>query len=264
MVTHLGFEPATGNRERSDDIRPCPRCADSGITTEIKTPAEASRALRDPGIGWLRELRQMRGRVIYIERGRDASFLSPDGDYLDADPFDSDAYHILLRAGERLVGCARVSLLRDDKPGYIATLLGREQLAEVLNTIGATWAQSCEASRWVVAPQFRNLGLGPRVVATAWALARSLELRTAFVLAGTQHGQDQMLCRMGAQPVPGIPTLPAGRIGEEVRLLKFENSAPALITRKKIDIRRMLTALQMPLSVNDGVASNSVRSTMPC
>jgi hypothetical protein len=263
MVSNLASTSVASNHGPIKEILMYPTCPDTGITAEIKTPTEASRALSDPDICWLKELQKMRGRVFYTERGQDGSFLSPNGEYIDADPFDSDAYHILLRAAEGPVACARVSLLQNSKPGLIATLLGREQLAQVLNCCGTTWAESCEASRWVVAPEFRNSGLGPRVVAASWALARYLELRTAFVLAGTRFGQDKMLCRMGAQPVPGIPLLPAGRIADEVRLLKFDISAPSQVTRKKIDRTQTSTPLQMPLPVNDRVASSHMSSSWP-
>ena len=239
-------------------------CSQAGITTQIKTPGEAAQALRDPDICWLKEVRKMRGRVIYLERGRDSSFLSQEGDFIDADPFDGDCYHVLLRAAESLVACARVSLVGADKSGMMTTFLGKEAFEQVLNRIGTTWTETCEASRWMVSPEYRNLGLGPRVVAAAWALAKSLGLRTAFVLAGTRHGQDRQLCRMGAQPVPGFPVFPAGHIADDIRLLKFDIAIPAEVTRKKIERARMPIPLQIPLSACEEIASDKMRSKWPC
>ena len=46
------------------------------ITTEIKTPVEALKALCESGRNWLSELREMRGRVLYNEGGRNPIFVS--------------------------------------------------------------------------------------------------------------------------------------------------------------------------------------------
>jgi hypothetical protein len=201
------------------------------ITTEIKTPTDARQA--DTDGHWLREVREMRGRVMYNERGRNTAFLSADGTYIDADPFDFPAHHVLLRSSQRIVACARVSRLDRRTPGYVSTMLGQEKFDEVLLDLGITLERSCEASRWFVATEFRNLGLGPHVIAASWALACSLNSQTAFALAGTRFGQDRLLCRMGAQPVSGLATIPAGAIDDDVRLLYFNLTAPTRVTERR-------------------------------
>ena len=118
------------------------------ITTEIKTPADAREAQADTGGHWLREVHEMRGRVMYNERGRNAAFLSADGTYVDADPFDVQAHHVLLRSSQRIVACARVSRLDRRTPGYVSTMLGQEKFDEVLRDLEIPFEQSCEASRW--------------------------------------------------------------------------------------------------------------------
>ena len=204
------------------------------ITTEIRTPAEVVEAHANPDVHWLWELREMRGRVIYGERGGNPIFLSANGTPYDADPFDLQAHHVLLLAAQRIVACARVSPFDCMKPGYVSSLLGQSRLEAVLRDLGTTPESSCEATRWCVAPDCRNLGLGPRVVAAAWALARSLGMHTAFVFAGIRYGQDRMLCRMGALPVKGVATLPGGAIDDDLRLLYFNVANPPTMIRKKM------------------------------
>lgn len=203
------------------------------ITTEIKTPADALETQAHKVGHWLREVREMRGRVMFNERGRNTAFLSGDGTYIDADPFDFHSHHVLLRSSQRIVACARVSRLDRQTPGYVSTMLGQEKFDQVLRNLGIPFEQSCEASRWFVATEFRNLGLGPRVVAASWALACSLNIQTAFVLAGTRFGQDRLLCRMGAQPVSGVATIPAGAIDDDVRLLYFNLTSPTRVTERR-------------------------------
>jgi len=209
------------------------------VVTEIRTPAEALQAEADPSIHWLRELREMRGRVFYYEGCRNPAFLSANGIFSDPDPFDLRTHHVLIRIPQRIVACARVSPLDWSKPGFISTILGKGKFDGILSDLGTPPELSCEGSRWAVVPDFRNQGLGPRVIATSWALARSLGMHTCFVLACTRHGQDQLLCRMGAQPVNGVATLPAaGVINGEHRLLRF-NIDPPKVIRKKFE-RAML------------------------
>jgi predicted GNAT family N-acyltransferase len=207
------------------------------ITTEIKTPAEAQKALCDPGKNWLSELREMRGRVLYEEGGWNPMFVSESGTCTDLDSLDEGAHHVLVRAGDDIVACARVSVLNRERAGYVSSLLGSRRFEEILFQSGAAWGTTCEASRWIVDSKFRHMGLGPRVVAAAWTLARCLEMRAGFVLACTRYGQDRLLCRMGAKPVDGVPLIPAGVIHDELRLLHFNLCVPAHVTLKRMSAR---------------------------
>lgn len=120
------------------------------------------------------------------------------------------------------------------RQGFIASWIGETRLAEVLSKVGASWSKCCEASRWFVAPEFRSLGLGPRVVAATWLFAIHLNMGAALVLAATRHGQDQLLSRMGATPVEGVPLIPAVAIAEEMLLLWFDlrYPPPKILTRQ--------------------------------
>src|SRR5215470_16535744 len=213
------------------------------ITTEIRMPSEALETQLNPDIQWLRELREMRGRVLYEEGGRNPVFLSSDGTFSDTDPFDLQTYHVLLRISQRIVACARVAPLDCSKAGYISTLLGQKKFDRILHDLGIPLELNGEASRWIVATDFRNLGLGPRVVATSLALAHSLGLHGGFVLAATRRGQDQLLCRMGAQPVNGVALPGVCGVDGEHRLLYF-NIDPPKILRKQF--ARAIPMLGLP------------------
>ena len=60
------------------------------IHWELHTPA----GLTAPG--WLEEISELRGRVLY-ESGRRPGFRRTDGRFADPDPRDMHAYHILAR-----------------------------------------------------------------------------------------------------------------------------------------------------------------------
>jgi hypothetical protein len=201
------------------------------ITMEVRTPAEAREAEANPNIRWLRELREMRGKVIHDEKPYNLVFRSATGIFSDADPFDLQAHHVLVRISQRIVACARISPLDCSKPGFISTLLGQTRFHRILHDLGTPPELSCEGSRWVVAKDFRSLGLGPRAVAASWALVHSFGRHICFVLAGTRSGQDKLLCRLGAQPVHDVPTLPACDVNDEVRLMYFNGDPPKVIRK---------------------------------
>jgi hypothetical protein len=84
-------------------------------------------------------------------------FVSESGTCTDLDSLDAGAYHVLLRAGDDVVACARVSVLNPERPGYVSTLLGSGRFEEILFQSGADWRTTCEASRWIVDSNFRRM-----------------------------------------------------------------------------------------------------------
>jgi N-acyl-L-homoserine lactone synthetase len=173
---------------------------------------------------WLAEIREMRGRVTY-EQGRRPSFRMIDGSFDDPDPIDHQAYHIIARAEGRIVGCARIVLTENSGPSAIVSTVGEHRFDRILRDIGTNPEQTCEASRWIVVPEYRGR-LGSRIVAASWAVARWLSIEIAFVLAGTRQKQDRALIRMGARPVSGLPLFPSEVFDDDLRLLYFDVSHP--------------------------------------
>jgi Acetyltransferase (GNAT) domain len=182
---------------------------------------------------WLAELREMRGRVFY-DQGRRPSFVKTNGDFEDADEADLDAYHVIARSQGQSVGCARVAPLANIRCGLVSSAIGEERVITLLRELGTTRERACEASRWVVVPEFRG-ELGPRIVAASWAVARWLDMDVAFVMAGTRQKQDMALARMGARPVNAVPLLRSEVFDDELRLLYFDVLRPSEVVRLQID-----------------------------
>jgi hypothetical protein len=181
---------------------------------------------------WLAEVREMRGRVFY-EEGRRTFFRLADGSFHDSDPADLHAYHVIARSQGHAVGCARVLPL-DVGLGYISFTIGIERLEHILQDLGVTRGHACEAARWAVVREWRG-GLGPRIVAASWAVARWLGFDVALVLSCTCEKQDLALIRLGASPIRDLPLFPSRISDDELRLLYFDVSHPTEWMRNRMD-----------------------------
>jgi len=190
---------------------------------------------------WLTKLRRMRGSVIY-DRGHRPCFRLPDGSFDDPDPSDLHSYHVVASQFGRPVGCARVTPLKGGRPCAIATAVGEETFDSVLSEIGTGHEQSCETSRWVVAPEYRN-GLGFLIVAASAAVLRWTSRKIALVLAGTRQKQDRALIRAGARPIEGLTLFPSEIFDDELRLLYFHRDCLSKRVARHID--EMATAMKL-------------------
>jgi hypothetical protein len=182
---------------------------------------------------WLAEVREMRGRVIY-DQGHRPSFQRINGSFEDADQVDLKAYHLVARSQGRPVGCARVARLASIRSGVVSSAIGEERITTLLRELGTTREQACEASRWVVAPEFRG-ELGRRIVAASGAVARWLSMEVAFVMAGTHQKQDLALARMGARPVNAVPLVRSEVFDDELRLMYFDVLRPCQFMCRQMD-----------------------------
>jgi Acetyltransferase (GNAT) domain len=205
----------------------------SSFSAEIRFPVRERVAseLVPPSLEWLSELREARGRIIY-DHGHRPAFRLPDGSFSDPDPLDLDAYHLIVRSQSGFAGCSRVIRLSECSQGAVESALGRQGFSDLLSQLGARRERTCEASRWMVAPEYRRRGLGFYIVAASWAAARWLGLETAFVMAGTRDRQASALVKMGAQPVPGAPLLHSRRLDDDLRLLYFDVLHPSECMRR--------------------------------
>ena len=178
------------------------------------------------------EVREMRARIFYDD-GRRPFFRRKEGNFDDPDPADMVAYHIIARWQGRAIGCARIVPPSSIQSGFIASTVGAERLEEILLELGIDRDRTCEASRWVVVPEFRG-SLGSRIVAASWAVARWLCFEKAFVLACTCEKQDILLMRMGARPISGLPLFASRISHDQFRLLHFDVLNPGELMQKKI------------------------------
>ena len=213
--------------------------ANPTVGFELRQPIRFDDAPQPIGLipGWLRELREMRGRVWY-DGGRRPFFRKSDGAFDDADPADLYAYHIIVREGGRPVGCSRLVPLLPGRPSFVVQYLGEDTFARILRRYSARRQRTCEASRWVVVPEHRN-GLGAHIVAATWAIAQRLGYELAFVLACTSQHQDRALVRLGARVVEGLGTFRVDHFVEDGRLLSFDAlHPPGFMQERMARVRR--------------------------
>ena len=190
-------------------------------TWELHSPAHQSAC----GDAWLRELAEMRGRVLYGLSGC-AKFQLPDGTFTDSDGLDAHCYHLFARCGGKLVGCCRAIHLHGAPSSVAESLLGRPGLERLLSNREAAHERTAEVSRWLVVPEYRNTPVATRLILGMWAAIRSLGAWHALGMAGTRDGQDQMLMRFGGRRVPGFEPILSPQFAQNVVPIWFELSCP--------------------------------------
>lgn len=167
---------------------------------------------------WLDEVETFRARMFY-DKGRRPCFRADDGQFVDPDPADLQAYHVIASSDDGLVGCFRVMPLQDGTSGLCERLLGTAGLEDVLARLGVDRAKASEGGGWVVDPSYRRQGLGVRILATGVAVAERLGLKIMLGAVGVRYGQYCLAARLGWRPVPGIDPLPAPEFADEVCLV---------------------------------------------
>ena len=172
----------------------------------------------------------MRGRILY-DGGRRPAFRFADGTFTDGDAIDLDAYHIMVRHNSHIVACARVMLLVPGTPGVVASSIGQDVADSIVTEIGMNGDVACEASRWMVEPEYRKQRLGFHIVAASWAVARWMGVKTAFGMAGMRDGQHRLLMRMGGRTVENTPIVTSDVYDDEMTLLAFDimNPTPSML-----------------------------------
>jgi hypothetical protein len=214
----------------------------ASFSTELQLPLNSRPdwGLDESSGDWLAELQSMRGRVLY-DGGRRTKFLRPDGTCADLDPLDAVSYHVIVRSGGRIVGCARVTPLVPGVHGVVQSTVGDDHFRRLLDDIGETPQSTSEASRWMVAPEFRGHGLGFHIVAASWAVGRWLGGRVCLAAAGSRDNQDRMLMKLGGRPVDTIPLIPSEEFDDELHVLHFDLQQPSDMMVRWVD--HMTTAL---------------------
>ncbi len=195
------------------------------FATELHLPPASQAASNASAVAWLDELQELRGRVLY-DNGRRPNFLQPNGSYRDSDALDLVSYHLIVRWRGHIAGCARVTPLTQGTCGVVEETLGTDGFETMLAAIGATRGRTSEASRWIVAPEFRGGSLGFHLVAASWALGQWLGAQIGFVAAGTRNRQDTMLIRMGARST-NLPKVHSEEFDDELHILHFDVQRPS-------------------------------------
>jgi hypothetical protein len=173
------------------------------------------------GQGWLLELSEMRGRVLHAG-GRRPQFHKADGSFIDVDPLDRYAYHILLRSSTYIIGCIRVVPLTSVSICGTESLLGRQGFEQMLVHIGTTRDKIGEVGRWIVAPEYSRFRMGLRLIRGVGVLSKWLGLETVIATVGTRDGQAETLMRSGGRRVPGLSPIKSQKYNDDLVVLTFD------------------------------------------
>jgi hypothetical protein len=192
------------------------------IRREIHSPP----GMCDPA-DWLRELSEMRARVLY-DGGRRPSFRLLDGTFEDRDAHDEFAYHLIARASMHAIGSIRLVPL--DTP------VGSVTEEAVGTRPSATRWLSCEfnasmpqnAAAGLSPPNGENTLVGMRLVAGIIAIGRHLGYRMLIGPTGVRDGQASLLTAIGMRPLPCLPRVHVPRYDDELAVLYL---LPSLVER---------------------------------
>jgi hypothetical protein len=211
----------------------------------------------EPWPEWISEVRTLRGAALF-DNGRRPHFKTGDGCFVDPDPIDLHAWHVLAYAGDRLAGCVRIYPLAGGGPPCLTEkLLGAEQFSRILHTLRKERDNTIEIGRWVVDPALqlsRNLapGIGVQLAAGAGALAFALVKQSgdakgvAISSAGSWDKQSSLLSRLGLRPISGIEPVTSAEYDDVIRVL-YCNDAQDLQPR----FRRMMDAMAEAIRIEE-------------
>ncbi|GAA2846085.1 hypothetical protein GCM10010517_02690 [Streptosporangium fragile] len=194
---------------------------------------------------WQCEIRSFRGEVIY-ENGRFPHFRREDGEFDDADEHDGRAYHVLarLRATGQLIASARIAPAESLAPSKVMAL-DQSAATRLLRSEQLRQSDVLEGARWVVHPRHRGQSIGRLLVVASNVLARQLQRKLIWVLAGTAAGQDALLRHFGFwEASPDRHSMP--EVGDAVKLLACR---PEQLLHRHAEL-----AMQVAPAVNDELA----------
>lgn len=193
---------------------------------------------------WQEELSAFRGRVLFADHRR-PEFQLADGRFADPDPIDALAHHVIARDNrQQIIGCIRLFALDETSESLTESLLGSQQLADMLQTLGVKRCEVIECGRWICDPRHRIPRLGMMLAASAGATARALGYATLLCCAG--KGRDRALSRIGLQPVPGIPPVAVPKFDDTVRMMYIHSHQPSPLFAELM--RTMATRLDLSVA----------------
>ena len=234
------------------------------ISWQLHSPLRGSMNGVDSWPKWIDEVRSLRGAVLFNE-GRRPQFKSDDGCFVDSDPIDLHAWHVLAYAGERLVGCVRVYRLSGECPPCLTEmLLGEEQFSRMLHRMEKRRENTIEIGRWVVDPSLRMLrnlapGIGVQLAAGAAALTFAIVNQSedvngvAISSAGSSDNQYLLLSRLGLKPVSGIKPVTSTEYDDVIRVMYCTNSAEI-----QSRFRRMMDAMAEVIGIDQMLPRSAV------
>jgi len=225
-------------------------------------PGRAPRESEGVSGNWMEDVGSLRGSALF-DNGRRPHF-QKDDTFIDEDPIDIHAHHILAYDGGQLVGCVRVYCPAVDAPPCVTeTLLGEHTFVLLLEQVGLPRSSVVEIGRWTVDPNHRSSGrLAMRLAAGSAALANALryasETPRDLVLcsAGSIDRQDVMLGRIGLTELPGVEPVYSDKYMDTVRV--FSCSAMDSLSPR---FQRLVVEMAIKLGVEDFCGSRGRHGT---
>lgn len=166
--------------------------------------------------GWLRDVRELRSRVLYADGAR-LSFGPDENDGASVDAADFGSRHLLLVDGETPVGAVRLhapastGTLPDATFGdaVVDRCLARRQLCR----------DGCAiASGLVLDPAHRRGGTALRLLAGLWAVAAETGAQALVAAVGTASRQDRLFALFGAEMADEAGRVTVPRFDDALRL----------------------------------------------
>jgi predicted GNAT family N-acyltransferase len=208
--------------------------------------------LSELNAGFLAELSEFRGRILYAD-GRRPRFLREDGQYADDDPLDPESFHVTVRSGGALIGCARLTPLPEYSRSFIGERVGPSCLEAAVRLMNLSRTDCVEAGRWIVAPPARGSVLGRSLLLSIWVVGQWLGKRCALGAVGMRDGQSTMAGRFGGQAAPGIHPVFLREYDDEVSVMYFDlDHTPPPVAAQLIGVRRLFRPERKPLGSGAG------------
>lgn len=167
---------------------------------------------------WLAALRGFRAEALYAD-GLRPGFRAPDGRYVDEDPADLHAYHVMATAAGLPVATLRVVPLAAVGRGFCDRLLGSGGVDAVLDQLDAKRGDAWEASGWAVHLSRRRTGVSAQVLAAGAAVARDLGLHMGLGASGSRYGQLYRVLAAGYRLVDRVEPIPVPALADDIQLV---------------------------------------------
>jgi hypothetical protein len=199
----------------------------AGVPTRFNRPAVDARTHSDLIFG----VQKLRGMALR-ECGEMSTRLTSDGRHVQKSDYDS--WHVLLLNGEQeLLGCARYRPVQNGTEDFSAchSALAQTQrygpaLRSAIDRFVARAKlrrkQYGEAGGWALRPEVRGSTAAINIALMTLALSENLNCGLGLTTATRNHHSAAMLCRIGANPVPGFPAYYEPKFGSVIEILHFD------------------------------------------
>lgn len=210
--------------------------------------------------GWIKELRALRGFVLF-DSGRRPAF-GKNGESSDEDPIDFYSHHVVAYHGAKMIGCLRVYHLASGLPCLTEAVLGEQSFTNMLRTLGVERSNVVEVGRWIVHPHYRcggrsalQLAAGAAAVTSRIAHGAVAQYGIAICSVGTLQRQDLLLRRIGFSNAPDTKPVKCDHYGDHLQVMYCDNL-------QKLDRRfcKLMDEMSQVLQLSDPTGETRAQS----